>query len=416
MKLAFILGRKHSLALAEILEVLRVEDYSYETLSVSTYWLVLDLKTNSPVENVTEKLQKRLGGTVKIAEIVEEIPVKNLEDLQLSLLEKMITPLGKKVNIAISIYGDIRALPRNFQKELGMSLKTYYKEMGFKASFAYSGKTDTSSVTFTKKIKGKGADINFLVTRAGQVFIGKTITAQDFESYSKRDYGRPMVSKKSGALPPKLAQIMVNLTCTSKDKYVYDPFCGSGTVLQESMVLGYNVIGSDIDRKAVQQTEQNLGWLKKHYLNSSEPSFQILHAPVRTILENDQFLRKFIEKDKIGGIATEPYLGPTLRNVIVKDKNYDYMLDKISAIYQDIFEALPGILAPGQRFVFVLPEYKTTVGWEGLEINELYEKDFTKLDLLDTLPESDFGHLDKQLVWDRPQSIIRRNIITLERN
>jgi hypothetical protein len=39
---------------------------------------------------------------------------------------------------------------------------------------------------------------------------------QDFESYSKRDYGRPARDPRTGSLPPKLAQILINLAEPNK--------------------------------------------------------------------------------------------------------------------------------------------------------------------------------------------------------
>ena len=36
-----------------------------------------------------------------------------------------------------------------------------------------------------------------------------------------------------------------------KNKFILDPFCGSGTTLVEGVVAGYNVIGVDIDLLSV---------------------------------------------------------------------------------------------------------------------------------------------------------------------
>ena len=258
MKLAFILGRKYSLSIAEIFEVLATEKISFKVNSVAVRWLIIEIKSTLDSLKLSEKLQNRLGGSIKIAEIVEETNVDKLPDLPLSLFEKLIPTNKRKINIGISIYGDTRPLPRGFQKSLGMSLKNFYEERGHKANFVYSGDLDISSVTFTKKLKDKGADINFFASGKGKIFIGKTLTVQDFEAYSRRDYGRPMVSKKSGALPPKLAQIMINLLNSTTDKHIYDPFCGSGTTLAAAKALGLRYMGYEIDSDTARKAMRRL--------------------------------------------------------------------------------------------------------------------------------------------------------------
>lgn len=56
--------------------------------------------------------------------------------------------------------------------------------------------------------------------------MAKTVWIQDIESYSDRDMNRDR-SMTVGMMPPKLAQIMVNLgTKGSYNDMVWDPFCG----------------------------------------------------------------------------------------------------------------------------------------------------------------------------------------------
>jgi len=44
-------------------------------------------------------------------------------------------------------------------------------------------------------------------------------------------------------LPPKLAQILVN---SVQAQTVYDPFCGTGVIPQEALLLGRTASGSDL--------------------------------------------------------------------------------------------------------------------------------------------------------------------------
>lgn len=70
-----------------------------------------------------------------------------------------------------------------------------------------------------------------------------------------RDYGRPARDARVGMLPPKLAQIMLNLSVKDeKSGTVLDPFCGTGVLLQEAALAGFDFIGSDIEPRMVEMT------------------------------------------------------------------------------------------------------------------------------------------------------------------
>lgn len=65
--------------------------------------------------------------------------------------------------------------------------------------------------------------------------IARTVWIQDIESYSERDMNRDR-SMTVGMMPPKIAQIMINLgTKGEYDTLVWDPFCGLGTTLIEAL-------------------------------------------------------------------------------------------------------------------------------------------------------------------------------------
>jgi hypothetical protein len=62
-----------------------------------------------------------------------------------------------------------------------------------------------------------------------------------------------------GMLPPKLAQIMLNLaTKGERGLQIWDPFCGLGTTLIEAFQAGYShLLGSDIADDMVIATQTN---------------------------------------------------------------------------------------------------------------------------------------------------------------
>ena len=75
---------------------------------------------------------------------------------------------------------------------------------------------------------------------------------QNISAYAMRDQKRPKRDAFVGMLPPKLAQIMINLALGDqepKDKLLLDPFCGTGVLLQEALLMGLKVYGTDLSQK-----------------------------------------------------------------------------------------------------------------------------------------------------------------------
>lgn len=62
-----------------------------------------------------------------------------------------------------------------------------------------------------------------------------------------------------GSLRPTVAAAMVRLACPpGTRRTVWDPFCGSGTLLAEAHAVGHRVRGSDLDGAAVEATRANV--------------------------------------------------------------------------------------------------------------------------------------------------------------
>lgn len=84
-----------------------------------------------------------------------------------------------------------------------------------------------------------------------------TLACQDIDSYTRRDTGksRDMIV---GMMPPKLVQMMLNLSLDSdmKNPGIYDPFCGLGTTLIEAANMGMTrIYGSDLSKEMVTASE-----------------------------------------------------------------------------------------------------------------------------------------------------------------
>ncbi len=59
------------------------------------------------------------------------------------------------------------------------------------------------------------------------------------------------------AMNPKLAKCMINLSGINRGKVV-DPFCGTGGILIESGLMGFDSIGYDIDERMIGHSKENL--------------------------------------------------------------------------------------------------------------------------------------------------------------
>src|SRR5581483_12120222 len=56
-----------------------------------------------------------------------------------------------------------------------------------------------------------GIELLLIATHDGQTIIARTTEVQDIDSYTLRDRGRPKRDARVGMMPPKLAQIIINL-------------------------------------------------------------------------------------------------------------------------------------------------------------------------------------------------------------
>ena len=88
---------------------------------------------------------------------------------------------------------------------------------------------------------------------------------------SVRIQARPARDAKVGMLPPKLAQILINLCGPlPQDSTILDPFCGTGVVLQEALLMGYHAYGTDLSERMVEYSKKNLIWLKNIKIANTE--------------------------------------------------------------------------------------------------------------------------------------------------
>jgi len=394
MKYFFVLGTNPALSAAELAAVL--------DLPAPELWAADFLVAEIGREIDAAALIARLGGTVKIGQCLAEIPLGQETDL-LKIIEtaasaKQASGQAGKFNFGFSDYGS-----KNFdKKDLGAKLKKYFVEQGISTRFVVSREKTLSSVVVTQnRLLARGMEI-VLASASGRIFIGETLAVQPFKDLSRRDYGRPARDDLSGMLPPKVAQIMINLAQVSdRDAVIIDPFCGSGTILSEAMLGGYKkLFGSDISPKAIDNTYKNTEWLRELY--------KVSDCKLKLFTKNVADLSKFIKSDSVAAIVTEPFLGPQ-RGLI----NFKTVIGNLEELYSLALLEFVKVLQPGGRVVMIWPLFygqrPITPRYSGLKI-------------IDMIPASlrDNKYLKKTdrgtIVYGRPGQKVYREIVVLDKN
>ena len=336
---AFFLGHQPHLSRAEIRAVLSRTVGNYTPISELEHCSLINI--DEPVD--IPSLQKELGGTVKIA---ESLPYNPSQDQIAAYLESVF-PDGK-IQFSLSGVG---------AKKRALAIKKVLKAQG--RSVRYIEPKNSATIAYNNLVD-KQSDLMVLnnalwVTRAVQLF----------EDFKKRDYDRPASDDKSGMLPPKLARMMITLAGVDATKTIYDPFCGSGTVLVEALSLGYrHIVGSDISQKAVDDARENTAWFTKD--NGLLATVTIEKHDIAKQIE-------FLEKESIDVVVSEPFMGAPLtgkesRGAIEKQAK-DLMV-----LYAQGFAQLSRVLAPEATAIFIIPRFRHSDDWiaissiKGLEI------------------------------------------------
>lgn len=348
---AFVLGKHPELSRAEITAILP----NVHLLCSTQETLILTTPTPLSGDFIDQ-----LGGTIKIAKI--ELETKEIHpDVFKFLLDKKFKQKktykntlsqeeqSSKIVFGMSWYGT-----KNIKQSLrkGLEFKKHLKTKGMRSRFVTSQDKTLSSVVVQKNrllIDG----IEFIIIEDhDRLYAGYTLAVQDFESYSLRDYGRPARDDRSGMLPPKVAQILINLTGVDKKRALLDPFCGSGTILQEAMLLGYEkIIGTDKDPRAIENTKKNIAWLKTHYLQHQtdhkhnaqhkQRRFGSLHFPMPQLIATPiERLQEYIPETSVNCIVFEGFLGPPH----VTSTQLPSLILELTALYKKTFEVCSRLL------------------------------------------------------------------------
>ena len=289
--------------------------------------------------SVARLLGKRLGGTYKIAAVCGG----SVNDL----FDALDLPEEPKFNWTVSGYqcdtellADVRPQVQSFlkSKSLGKSRflgatmerkdlssknedKVEFKELNIK-------ELDEKILAPARGIP-RGLDIVVHGGFGGAPLLGYTIAACDVSGFEQTDFSRSYQDPTT-TLSPRLARIMVNLAMNSSTGTMMDPFCGLGTILQEALICGYNVVGIDISEANIHKTRTNLEWLFKKYHLSPKLRYKIIRG---------DSTRPFGGVESVNGIATEPILMPKFEKN-PSSQEASRIINSIEQTYEKSLQAL----------------------------------------------------------------------------
>lgn len=446
MRYAFILGRVYTLSVAELISVLESADPALNLSSDPVKILesseeVLVIETTEPIK--IDLLQKKLGGIIKILEVVDIIKKRESDSVNFALkhyfkpsvLKKQFFKEYKgKMQFGVSIYLlDMSLLKppapseRNpggnfgniFQepKRVGMMIKNGLTESGLSVRLVLPefNSLSLASVVVTKNLLlQKGAEICILAAK-DKIITAKTVTVQDFEDYGRRDYQRPVRDDKQGMIPPKVAQIMLNLCGAKAGQTVLDPFCGIGTIIQEGLLLNYRMIGSDLNKIAIKGSQQNLEWFRNRYkIAPGKYGVEVSDATeVSGLIEKS--------KNKISAIVTEGTLGPIYGNY-PKPEEITQNFKDLTDLYKKSLKEFSKFLEKGARIVMCIPAYrKNRDSYEHLPSLDFAEAlGYNLVDIISPALADKLKFLKltarKTAIYDRKDQIVAREIVIFQKN
>lgn len=361
MKYIAVAGRQPEISVAEI------EAIFGGTIIKNNNIIEFDSKTKPDID--------KLGGSLKIGERIDG-PV-------LSYLAEM--PEGK-ITLGVSDYS--RRSSRKISATEALKLKKILVRHGRSVRAVENKEATLSTATVLHNgMGGKNERKVELMKVDGEWY--RTIGVQNIDAYTKRDQMRPARDAKVGMLPPKLAQILINLDGPlHKGARILDPFCGTGVVLQEALLMDYTVYGTDINKRMVEYSERNL----RHF------EFQGYDLEVGDATKHQWKL-------PVDAVACEGYLGKPFSG-IPTEMELKAEQQECRAIMLGFLKNLAKQIKSGTPVVVAMPAW--------LRDNKKY----LRLDIVDEIENMGYNVSNKSregLLYYREGQIVARDIIILRK-
>jgi hypothetical protein len=419
MKIICLLGRQSALGLAELESRLGAD--SLQVLGRDM--VIADSETVPDFDS--------FGGVLKAAKLLTRLDTTDFNKLSRHLQEALPSHLqyfpDGKITIGLSTYG-LGTESRQINAA-ALSLKKIIKQNGRSARVVPNNgpELNTAQVLHNKLTGPAGMEL-LLVRDGNSTLLGRTLWVQDIDSYRRRDQERPARDARVGMLPPKLAQIILNLALgpmrgdvassslpndaggslknhedpASSQKHklesltVLDPFCGTGVLLQEALLQGHSAYGTDLEERMIDYSGKNLGWIiKERGLQS--PDYRLEQADATSAEWNGPFTT----------IACETYLGRALSSFPDKE-TFVKIVSDVNQIHKRFLQNVASQTRPGFRMCIAVPAWRLNNGFKHLPVlDHLEELGYNRVS---------FVHADSQdLVYHREGQIVGRELLVLTR-
>lgn len=415
-----ILGRQPALGLAELESILG----SDKIKPVGDTAALLDV-------HHSEVPFSRLGGSIKLAKLLHEFESSDWKQIEKYLLKNLpkhlqYTDEGAKLNIGLSVFG-LKVSTKQLLAS-GLTVKKTLKATG-KSVRLVPNKTpalNSAQVRSNKLFGANGWELIFIAD-GRKVIMGLTTQEQDIDAYATRDHGRPKRDPQVGMLPPKLAQVIINLAVgprgmilpqttplladTDTDDFenyipsagsllgLLDPFCGTGVILQEALLMGMNVIGSDIDQRMFEYASENLRWLDETV--KDRPASGLSRVTLVADATSYEWPVPFYT------IACETYLGRPFSHQPDPETLQKVMQD-VDTIHRKFLQNVARQTREGFRMCIAVPAWFIKSGVRHLKtLDSLEELGYNRLSFVHAA--------NKDLIYHREGQVVGRELVVLQR-
>ena len=377
-----VLGRQQEISLAEL-------EAQYQKVHLIQKDLaVFDAPTQPNIA--------RLGGSLKLAEKLTQSPLEFLSQL----------PEGK-ITIGVSDYSKDASHKSSTNEALKLKKILTRHNRSVRVVENRDATLSTASSLHNGLSGRNNRKIEFIKVNKDWY---RVIGIQDIDAYAKRDQARPARDAKVGMLPPKLAQILINL-CGNlpANSTILDPFCGTGVVLQEAILMGYYAYGSDINERMVNYSQKNLTWLlqlEKSSLKNHKLNQTISNAPEKEFFQVQVGnATNFVWQQPIDAIACESYLGQPM-STPPTDIKLKQQKEECKTIILGFLKNLASQISSGTPVIIATPAWLRPDGA------------YSRLGIVDNLEELGYNVNNKSregLLYCRPGQIVARDIIILRK-
>lgn len=377
----FLFGNTPEFSLAELKAVAR------SIRITQTQELVASAELASDDEAIS--LLNKLGGTIKVIRELARIEKPSSDEI-IEVATKTLTRETEKDKV---VYGVAEIGRDHLPVFDAMSIKSHLKNLGYKVQFKDGPRGGVPTALLLHKAFVQ--EICLIGTNEGTI-IGKTVAVQDIDAWTQVDREKPYADRKKGMLPPKVARMMLNWGLgefpADVQPVIYDPFCGSGTVLLEAIALGKTqLVGSDLDPAATNGTKENIEWYSQ--VHNTEITPEVITGEVSKVKPSQE----------VSLIVTEPFLGKPRPN----PAKVPYIFKGLEKLYKGAFKHWTSLLADGATIVIVMPTVT-------VEQNNGKEKTYSMEKFIDSLSNLGYTTASEPIEYSRSQAVVRRTLYKLE--